>query len=238
MEAFQRVGLATTARYGQKIAWIGNVVVKKQYRRRHVGQRLVEHAIGYLSKKHVKHIALYSFEENIPFYMRLGFVQGPRFARLRRELQSSRGMIPQISPSNPLPLPRLLAIDQKAFGADRRRLLRLLLNTDYAWCLSYMVGASSSFILVKKYKDMYEFGPWASFGLDRTQLGSLLQMALNKADDKPVEVSCPLTNRKAIEIMKSRNFQVINDGRLMFYRRMAKFGQPEAVVAFGFLDKG
>jgi hypothetical protein len=132
----------------------------------------------------------------------------------------------------------MLAMDQKAFGADRGRLLRLLLHAGCASYLSCTVGSSSSYILVKKYEDIYEFGPWASFGLDRTELDSLLQMALKKTDDKPVEVSSPLINRKAIEIMKRRDFQVINDGRLMFYRRMAQIGQPKAVMAYGFLDKG
>jgi hypothetical protein len=92
--------------------------------------------------------------------------------------------------------------------------------------------------MAKKYEDMFELGPWVSFGLGRTELDSLLQLALGEADGKPVEVSCPLANRKAIEIMEKRNFRVINDGRVMFYRRMAKIGQPKAVIAYGFLDKG
>jgi predicted GNAT family acetyltransferase len=238
MEAGQRVGLATTTSYGQQIAWIGNVVVRKQHRHRHIGQGLVEHAIGYLSEKRVKHIALYSFKENIPFYTRLGFAEGPRFARMRREPRSAPGMIPKWSPTDPLSLPRMLAIDQKAFGADRGRLLRLLLDASRAWYLGCKVGSSSSYILVKGYRDMYEFGPWVSFGLGRTELDSLLLMTLDRAGAKPIEVSCPLINRKAIEIMKRRDFRVINDGRVMFYRRMTKMGQPKAIIAYGFLDKG
>jgi hypothetical protein len=92
--------------------------------------------------------------------------------------------------------------------------------------------------MAKKYEDMFELGPWVSFGLDQTELDSLLQQALDKAEGKPVEVSCPLANRRAIEILEKQNFHVINDGRVMFYQRMAKIGQAKAVIAYGFLDKG
>jgi GNAT superfamily N-acetyltransferase len=238
VDAAEKVGLATTTSYGRQIAWIGNVVVRKQDRQRHIGRQLVEHAIRYLTKKRVRHIALYSFKENVPFYRRLGFVSGPRFARLRREPHSSPGTISKWTPTNPLTLSHALAMDQKAFGADRGRLLRLLLKTHCATRLGYTVGSSSSYIMAKRYEDMFELGPWVSFGLGRTELDSLLQLALDEADGKPVEVSCPLANRMAIEIMEKRNFRVINDGRVMFYRRMATIGQPKAVIAYGFLDKG
>jgi hypothetical protein len=116
--------------------------------------------------------------------------------------------------------------------------MKLLLNAGYAWHLDCRVGSSSSYLIVKKYEDMYEFGPWVSFGLGRSELDSLLLEALHKATAKPIEVSCPLTNPTAIKIMRGRGFRVINDGRLMFYGSKIKIGQPKTIVAYGFLDKG
>ena len=233
-----KVGITTTTCYGRRIAWIGNVVVRKQDRHRHVGQQLVDHAVAYLSEKRVKDIALYCFKHNVPFYTRLGFVRGPRFARLRREHQRPSASAPKSPETSRLTLPRLLSIDRRAFGADRERLLKLLLNPSYAWYLGYTAGSSSSFLIVKKYDDMYELGPWVSFGLGRSELNSLLLMALRTARGKPIEASCSLTNRTAIEVMRSRGFRLVNDGRLMFYERNVKLGQPKAIVAYGFLDKG
>ena len=233
-----RVGITTTTCYGRRIAWIGNVIVRKQDRHRHVGQQLVQHAVAYLIEKRVKHIALYCFKHNVPFYTRLGFVRGPRFARLRRESQRPSARAPKSPETSRLTLSRLLSIDRKAFGADRERLFKLLLNASYAWYLGYSAGSSSSFLIVKKYDDMYELGPWVSFGLGRSELNSLLLMSLRTARGKPIEVSCPLPNRRAIEVVRSRGFHLVNDGRLMFYERKVKLGQPEAIVAYGFLDKG
>src|SRR5271157_902360 len=84
-EGTRRIGLATSASYGSKAAWIGNVVVQKRHRGKHIGQTLVSQTVDYLHRKHVKHVALYCFDENVEFYKKLGFLRGTPFGRLRRE---------------------------------------------------------------------------------------------------------------------------------------------------------
>ena len=233
----QRVGITTTTIYGRQIAWIGNVVVKKQYRGLHLGQRLVNHAVDYLSKEHVKHIVLYCFRENVPFYEKLKFVRGPRFGRFRREPNLSNPA-PNISSTKPLSISSLLEMDRRAFGADRKRLIKRLLNTSSGWYLGYASGSSASYILVKKYEDMYELGPWISFGLNETELDSLLRLVLSRTLGRPVEITCPLGDLRMSRIMKRNDFRLINQGRVMSYGRVARIGRPKSVVAYGFLDKG
>jgi GNAT superfamily N-acetyltransferase len=237
MDGSQRVGLATSASFGKQVAWIGNVVVKERYRGKHIGQSLVEHSVRYLSNNGVKHIALYSFKENVPFYTRLGFVRGHAFARLRRNARPRRKEHVKEAGS-PVSVSSILAIDRKAFGADRSGLLKLLLQSGFAWYSGSVTGHSSSYIVVKTYQDIYELGPWISFGLGRTELHSLLRSVLERTDRKAVEVACPLTSPMADGIMRSLDFQVVNEGRVMFYKRLAKVGKPESVLAYGFLDKG
>jgi len=234
----QKVGLATTTRYGREISWIGNVVVRKQLRHKHIGQYLVEHAIKYLYEKRVKHIALYSFRENFKFYEKLGFLRGQSFLRLRCEGHQSSTRTRAEPPVKPLTLSSMLAMDREAFGADRRRLLKLLLGSGNAWFRGFTSGSGSAYILVKRYEEMHEIGPWISFGEQRLLIESLLDNALNEAGGKPVEASCPTANPKVIRALKRRRFRVINKGRLMFHEHEAKFGRPEAILAYGFLDKG
>ena len=234
----ERVGIATATTYGRKIAWIGNVVVKKKYRGRHVGKQLVQHLLNYLSHHSVEHVALYSFKENFRFYRKLGFVYGPQFVRLRRERRSPVKHLLQTSKSEPMAFSSLLAIDAKAFGVDRRRLLRLIIESGFAWYEAYRFGSSESYAMVKQYADMYELGPSISFGLARQELNSFLGNVLNKTVRKPTEVSCPTSSRSAIAVLKSLNFREINRGRVMYHRQLSKIGRPEAIVAHGFLDKG
>jgi len=234
----RRVGLATTTHYGQRIAWIGNVVVRERHRKKHIGQQLVEHAVNYLSHSRVKHIALYCFSENVAFYRKLGFVEGPRFVRLRRESQRLHRNLAIEGPPQPPALSSVLAMDREGFGADRRRLINRLLSESFAWYLGYRSRSSASYVLVKIYDDMNEVGPWIALGLDTHELDSLLQRIINKSQQKPIEITCPLTNHQAINIMKRRGFHQINEGRLMFFKRVTRIGQSDAIVAYGFLDKG
>jgi ribosomal protein S18 acetylase RimI-like enzyme len=236
-EGHRRIGLATSAHYGRQIAWIGNVVVDRKYRGRHVGQMLVEHAVNYLSKGRVRHIALYSFKENYRFYRNIGFVAGARFVRMRREPERQSRTF-TIETSKPLRLSSLLAMDAKAFGADRRRLITALLSGGLAWYFGYKTGSRGSYVIVKRYRDMNEVGPWVSFGLSPQELDLLLQFIISRSGRKPIEIGCPVANSQILRVMKKHHFHVINEGRVMFYKREARLGQPRAIIAQGFLDKG
>lgn len=85
----RKLGLATTTSYGREAAWIGNVVVDRAYRGKHIGASLVEHAVGHLQKSGVKRIVLYCFNENVEFYRNLGFVKDVRFATQAEEETSA-----------------------------------------------------------------------------------------------------------------------------------------------------
>jgi len=237
-EGRRRVGLATATHYGRRIGWIGNVVVNRRYRGRHIGQRLVMRAVNYLSEARVKHVVLYCFEENVRFYRKLGFIEGPRFVRLRRESEPRLPSLEFEESFRPLAPSSLFAMDRKAFGADRSRLLAALLSEGFAWYLGYRAGSSASYVLVKNYDDMNEIGPWVSLGLNSRQLDLLLRRVIRRSGRKPIEVTCPLTGSSAVRIMRKRGFHSINRGRVMFFKRIVRVGRPRAIVAYGFLDKG
>ncbi len=238
MENARRVGLATTASYGKQIAWIGNVVVDKSWRGKHIGQALVKHAIGYLEKERVARVVLYSFDETIDFYRKLGFVVGPRFARFRREGRPTPRSVPKSSEHGKMPVSALLAMDKKAFGADRTRLFVDMLDSGSAWYLGCATRSKRSYLFAKKYADMYELGPWISFGLGRAELESMLRLGLDKMESRPVEITCPLRNRRILTMLSKHHFRTIEKGHMLCYRRLSRIGDPKAVVAFGFLDKG
>jgi GNAT superfamily N-acetyltransferase len=238
LEGNRRLGVATTTSYGRDVAWIGNVVVSKKFRGKHIGQQLVERMIEHLSGNRVRHIALYSFRENVPFYKRLNFAEGPKFLRLRRaSKRHSRSSAERVM-RMPLTFSSVLEMDRVAFGADRARLLDLMIRSRYAWIQSYSDGPSASYMLVKRYEDMNELGPWVSFRSAPAKLNLLLESALSKAQSKPVEVSCPASNHISLRLLTDQGFRVINEGQFMFYQRVAKLGDPTAVLAHGFLDKG
>jgi len=228
----RRVGLVTTTRYGRRLAWIGNVIVDRNYRGARIGQSLVQIAMKHLQKSNVKHIALYCFDENVRFYRRLGFVRDAPFVRLRRKptlaAPTSLVHIAHLM----LPLRGLLSLDRKAFGADRSRLIRMVLRSKSGWYL----GSSNSYLLVKESKEMYEIGPWVS-SKPMAQAGEMLDLALRVTGGKPIEVSC-LRNHQAYGLFRKHGFRVVSHGYRMYFSRIARIGEPEANFALGFLDKG
>jgi predicted N-acetyltransferase YhbS len=234
------IGLTTTVSYGKRLAWIGNVIVDRHNRGKHIGQDLVEHAVDYLQKSGVKHIALYCFKETARFYEKLGFVKDVSFLRLIRgalRLPSRRSA--DIRPERPLSLRMVLAADKKAFGADRSKLLRLLISEGAGWYLgSSHASGGTCYLVVKDYLDMCELGPWVCINPERSDAKDMLLNALRKIGDRRIEIACLGNNRKALAILGANRFRVVREGYRMYFHSRARIGVDGANYALGFLDKG
>ena len=234
----RRIGLATSASYGTKVAWIGNVVVQKQHRGKHIGQALVSEAVGYLHRKHVKHVALYCFDENVEFYKKLGFLRGPPFGRLRCEGEQVLRSITEIISQKSLDLSTILTMDRKAFGADRTRLIRNLLRSKVASVLSVAHGDARAYLLIKDYEDMCELGPWVSVRASRKELNLMLRESIMRAGEKAVELSTFLRDVRAVRMLKRHSFRIVRTGYSMYFDEIPRLGSPTTILALGFLDKG
>jgi predicted N-acetyltransferase YhbS len=236
-EGPHRVGLITTTRYGRRLAWIGNVIVDRDHRGKHIGNSLVQRAVNHLQQLDVEHIALYCFNENVKFYRQLGFVRDVPFARLRKRKRLNSTPHPIPARQN-VPLRLVLESDRKAFGADRSKLIRMVLRSKAGWYLGFVNDPdASSYLLVKKYGDMFEFGPWVCINPPRSQPREMLSLAMARASGKPIEVSC-FENHPAFALFSERGFRKLNQGYRMFYGKVPRVGSWKANYALGFLDKG
>lgn len=234
----RRVGLTTTTTYGRKLAWIGNVIVDKSLRGKRIGRSLVQHAVRYLKKSRLQHIALYCFNENVEFYQNLGFVKDAPFVRLRRKARLFNYEEPRPGSKQQIPLNQALSADKKAFGADRSRLIRLVLAKRKGWYLGSGTQTSTCYLLVKEYHDMYELGPWVCIRPPRDQPTQLLRKALGETGAKPIEASCLRNNRRVLALFTRHGFRAIREGYRMYLDKTPHIGKPEANYALGFLDKG
>ncbi len=233
----KRVGMVTTTSYGREIAWIGNVVVKGLARGKHIGQRLVEHAVAYLRGSGIRKIVLYCMWKNVRFYEKLGFVRDVRFIRLHRKAQFDRYRSEHDRDfGNSSLLPRMLAVDKKAFGADRSKLLRLLLTENRHGVIFDSVN--KSFLVVKTYNDMSEFGPWVGTTSFDDNDGKLIKRITNQYGGKSIEASCLASNRRVLNGLKREGFRVTDVGYRMCYAKKQKIGSDQVNFLLGFLDKG
>ncbi len=236
LEGKARIGMITTVVFGEDLAWIGNVIVDKQFRGRHIGQMLVEHAVAYLKSIRVKCVGLYCFSNNVRFYDKLGFVRDLEFVRLRKEDTLTCPIVQEFS--KPLTLSRLIEIDRKCFGADRSKLLRALIQTSHGTYFGFSNGKSAAYLVIKRYVDMYEFGPGVGINAPKRELAALFSVGMSLARKRPIELSCFAKNRTILRLLEERGFRIINKGYRMFLNRRAKLDNDRENYLLGFLDKG
>jgi GNAT superfamily N-acetyltransferase len=117
------VGTTTTTTYKEDLAWIGMVLVDPQRRRRGIATRLVEMALAYLDGK-VAVIKLDATAEGSPVYEKFGFKPESIVERWRGS-GKSRSIERE---DTAIDLNALLALDRRAFSADRSRLINYLID--------------------------------------------------------------------------------------------------------------
>ena len=238
-EGITRIGLTTTTVYGKELAWIGNVIVDVDHRGMHMGQSLVEHAVAFLQKSNVKHIALYCFNEREKFYENLGFVKDTQFIRLRRGAARPKHYENPSQSFEPPTLAKVMAADRKAFGADRSKLIRDVLHEKAGWYIgSGRDTSSASFLMAREYSDDYEFGPWVCTNPLHDDPDEMLNRALTVIRPAPVEISCLQNNRGAVHTLKAHEFRKVREGYRMFFEQRSDLGNDVLQFALGFLDKG
>jgi predicted N-acetyltransferase YhbS len=115
------VGTTTTTTYGDELAWIGMVLVDPQQRRRGIATKLIETALAHLDGK-VAVVKLDATAEGEPVYEKFGFRTESLVQRWRGSIKSQ----PIAREEMVIDLNALLALDRRAFGADRSQLIKHL----------------------------------------------------------------------------------------------------------------
>ena len=123
IENDQLVGTTTTTTYKEDLAWIGMVLVDPQHRRRGIATRLMETALSYLDGK-VAVIKLDATAEGRSVYEKFGFKTESLVERWLASIKSRSTKREDAA----IDLEALLALDRRAFGADRSQLIKCLID--------------------------------------------------------------------------------------------------------------
>ncbi len=154
----KKIGIVTTIRYDH-VGWLGNLIVRKEYRKKGAGTMLATHAIKYLTDAGAETIGLYSYTDSIPFYERLGFKQDSRFAYLRGKGFSFRGT-PHLRQAEESDIKRILEYDCSCLGFSRAKLLNPILMCPDNICYVAIENAELVGYVIAKVSDgTAEIGP-------------------------------------------------------------------------------
>ncbi len=169
--------------YGDAFAWVSMVLVLPEFRGRGHASRLLAHALAALAARGIAAI-LDATPAGRPVYLPLGFVDGWKFRRHRREAAASP---PPASPSAATPAqvrplrdadwPAIAALDRPAFGADREALLRALAaRLPHAAQVAERDGRLAGFVLGRDGREAAQIGPLVAddAGIARALLAAAL----------------------------------------------------------------
>lgn len=119
----QVVATATVICYDDQLAWVGMVLTHPEYRRRGFARCLLQRALNIAEARGVRSVKLDATDEGSPLYASLGFRREQEVQRWSYSRQRAASVAPHDN-SGSLDF----ALDRQAFGADRGRLLSLLVN--------------------------------------------------------------------------------------------------------------
>jgi GNAT superfamily N-acetyltransferase len=121
-------GTATTTLYGTELAWVGMLLVHPEYRRRGVGQALLQRCIEHLQSRGVRCIKLDATPLGKPVYDKLGFKEEWTLTRWERGGFDPPPAAPESGIRNWREGDGRLveSLDVAAFGVSRHRLLETL----------------------------------------------------------------------------------------------------------------
>ena len=122
------VGTTTTTTYRPELAWIGMVLVDPERRQLGIATKLMNVAMEYLSKTEVTTIKLDATGVGFPLYQKLGFKEESLIERWAGVAgpASVAG-----SPLDTEAHRQALVLDREAFGADRSKLVEMLIDDYY-----------------------------------------------------------------------------------------------------------
>ena len=203
------VGTTTTTTYDRELAWIGMVLVSPENRRCGIATQLIKTALEYLRGK-VRTVKLDATPEGQPVYEGLGFeveslieryvgvgcampVGGSRNVETTAELDSeTRG--------------ELIALDRRAFCADRSTLIEILINNA---CVSPVLGRTadgslSGYALARRGTNACYIGPLISTNAE--QVAPLLDRIIEQLTGQQIYVDVNSALVSGAHMLANRGF--------------------------------
>jgi GNAT superfamily N-acetyltransferase len=133
------VSTTTIVCYGNRLAWIGMVLTRPEYRGRGFARQLLAHALDYANRRGVETVKLDATEFGQPLYAQFGFLPEQtveRWVRPSTVHSPSRGNGADSGEFS-------RELDSQAFGADRSTMLKRLAGR------SQLYAGSGAFLFVR-----------------------------------------------------------------------------------------
>ena len=185
------VGTVTAINYANTVAWIGMMLVDREYRGRGISKLLLLDAIDKLDK--CKSIKLDATPAGRPVYLKLGFIDEYTLYRMTNPSVSKISLsddLVETKQAGPEDIPGIAAFDKKVFGADRTELITLLYETcpELAWLIKEN-NRVAGFCLGRRGQNFTQIGP--VYASSEKGAKALIRSAINQIIAQAVVVDIP-----------------------------------------------
>jgi len=201
----QPVGTVATITYAGWLAWIGLVLVDPQFRKMGIGSLLMDAALDYL--KDCPSIKLDASAAGKRLYDTMSFVDEYELQRLTH---GSVPVLPHTLSADIFQLTeatceRILELDRKVFGVDRRNVINALLKNapESAFYLERK-GRVCGYCLGRSGSKFHQIGPVIAENAEDAK--ALMQTALRKFVGRPVLLDVPSAQPELLAWLESQGF--------------------------------
>ena len=185
------VGTITAINYANTVAWIGMMLIDRDYRGRGISKLLLLDAIDKLKK--CKSIKLDATPAGRPVYLKLGFIDEYTLYRMTNPSVSKISLsddLLETKQAGPGDITEIAEFDKKVFGADRTELIKRLYETcpELAWLIKEN-NRVTGFCLGRWGQNFTQIGP--VYASSEKGAKALIRSAINQISGQAVVVDIP-----------------------------------------------
>jgi GNAT superfamily N-acetyltransferase len=199
------IGTTTAINYANDEAWIGMVLVDKEYRGNGVSKSLLASILE--KTAFIKSIKLDATQAGRPVYKKFGFTDEYTIARMVNTSAMKLSTVEyefEPEPITPRDTHEIVAIDEVVFGVNRKQLIKFLLRyPGHGWLLRKW-GAIVGFVLGREGSKYYHIGPLVASSTSDAMM--LISTAMEDLTDKSVAVDILCDKMELIEWLNSIGF--------------------------------
>lgn len=209
------VAFITTVKYDRS-GWVGNLIVRREWRGKGIGSKLMGRGIDALVAAGTRSIWLTASVSGRPIYERLGFSAVDTVVRWQGRGALATGF-------GTVATDEFAVLDEAGWGDSRLPLLRAVSRRGPAALLP------DGFLVCQQWEDSVQLGPWGC--ADPAAASALLGRAVvPSGSGSRLFLDVPELNRDARDLLVSRGFAPVSSTTLMYLGDKPAYA-PERIYA-------
>lgn len=214
------IATATTINYAGRFGWIGMILVDPALRRRGIATQMMDCCIRYLEADGCPCQKLDATDAGATVYEKIGFQVEYQVERWVREPSALSVRTPEaVYPFRPADVDSVAKMDEQAFGADRKRLLRWYAEHTSTGFQVRDGNEVRGFMLGRSGSAAYQVGPSVADTPETAR--QLLAAAVSRVSNQRIIVDIPMANIEAASVIREFGF---TPSRVL--KRMHRGGNP------------